>query len=121
MRSDPSIEGRRYAMQYINRYYLKPLKGTEFREWLLENEPLIAENAPAGWTYLGTWFTVMGFGKYDCETRYEIDDYGTLGAGFGNETYQRLMLEWMEFIDLTQAGETYLMKSSTDISIMAGA
>ena len=108
-------------MQYIIRYNLKPLKATEFREWLLKNESLIAENTPEGWTYLGTWFRVRGFGKYQCESRHEIDDYGALGADFGNETYQRLMLEWMEFIDLTQAGETYLMKSSTDISIMAGA
>jgi hypothetical protein len=108
-------------MQYISRYQLKPLKGTEFQEWLLENESLIAENSPEGWSYLGTWFTVRGFGKFDCETRYEIDDYGALGAGFGNETYQRLMREWMEFADMTQTGETYLMKSIADVRIMQGS
>ena len=107
-------------MQKINRYHVKPLRGTEYRQWLLENEPLVAENTPKGWTYLGTWFTVLGFGKYGCETRYEIDDYDALGAGFGNETYQKLILEWVEFIDLTKEGETYLMKSATDVSVMPG-
>jgi hypothetical protein len=38
-----------------------------------------------------------------------------------SETYQRLMREWMEFADMTQTGETYLMKSIADVRIMQGS
>ncbi len=104
-------------MQYVSRYHLKPLKLTEYRQWLLDNESLLVEHAPAGWTYLGTWFTVMGFGKYECESRWELDGYGTLGAGWGDETNQRLMREWMEFTDDTRDGENYLMKSTEEVNV----
>lgn len=104
-------------MQYVSRYHLKPLKATEYRQWLLENESLWAEHAPEGWTYLGTWFTVMGFGKYGCESRWELDGYGALGTGWGDETNQRLMREWMEFADDTRDGENYLMKSTAEVNV----
>ena len=104
-------------MQYIMRYYVPFKKNADFRRWLLDNEKAIAENQPEGWTYLGTWFTCRQFGKYDCETRYELDDYDTLGADWGNETNQQLMREWLEFIDLNRASETYLMKSAHDVIV----
>jgi len=104
-------------MQYIMRYYLKPLKSAEFQKWVLENESLLAENTPEGWTYLGTWFTVRGFGRYGCETRWELDDYAVLGAGWGNETSQQLTREWTEFVDLGRDGEHCLMKSAADVSV----
>lgn len=104
-------------MQYIMRYDLKPLKSPEFHTWLLENESLLAGNTPEGWTYLGTWFTVRGFGRYGCETRWELDDYAALGAGWGNEISQRLTREWMEFVDLSRDDEHYLMKSAADVSV----
>jgi hypothetical protein len=104
-------------MQYVTRYHLKPLKVAEYRQWLLDNESLLAEHAPEGWTYLGTWFTVMGFGKFECESRWEVDDYGALGSGWGDETYQRLMREWMEFYDQSRDDENYLMKSTTEVNV----
>ena len=104
-------------MQYIVRYQLKPMQAPAFHKWLAENEASIKENAPQGWAYLGTWFTVRGFGRFQCETRWELDDYGDLGTGWGNETYQRLMREWLEFSDQTQDGETYLMKSAAEVSV----
>ena len=105
-------------MQYVSRYYLQPNRSTEFRAWLLENEAAFAEGLPEGWTYLGTWGTVHQLGRYDFETRYELDDYAALGAGFGSETKQRLLLEWMEFVDQSRPGETNLVKSMSDIVIL---
>jgi hypothetical protein len=111
------FEKGRWIMQYVMRYQLKPMVQAEFHQWVTENESELATNAPEGWTYLGTWFTVRGFGQYDCETRWELDDYGALGAGWGNETYQQLMREWMEFADLARDSETYLMKSAADVYV----
>jgi hypothetical protein len=112
---------RRQAMQFIQRYNLKPFKMGEFLEWMKENEKALAENAAEGWTLLGTWFSVRGFGQHDCETRWEIEGYETLGSDFGNEQMRKLSLEWMEFTDQHRPGETYLVKSTSEVIVMEGA
>ena len=107
-------------MQYINRFNVLPHKSEAFRDWLKKNDKLLHEGMPEGWQYLGTWFTVRGFGRYDCEMRYELDDYATLGGDFGSDALQ---LAWLEILDsfAPNQGETYLMKSAEDILIMKGA
>lgn len=107
-------------MQYINRYEVAPNKAAEFRDWLQKNRQLIADHAPDGWSYVGTYFTVLGFGSYSTETRWEIGEYGDLGTGFGDDEFQRLFREWFEFIDTSRPGETYLMKTADDVAIMEG-
>lgn len=104
-------------MQLVMRYHVPFKKSPEFKGWLLENKKVLADNQLEGWTHLGTWFTVRFLGHFPYETRWEIDDYDALGAGWGNETLQNLMREWLEFVDLDRDHETYLMKSAADISI----
>jgi len=87
----------------------------------VEHAQEIADNAPPGWKYLSTWLTVRGFGRSQCETRWELDDYSALGAGFGTERFQKLGLEFRDFVDSAEGGETYLMKSASDIAIVKGA
>ncbi len=107
-------------MQYIVRYDVAPKKAGEFRQWIIDNDQAMRDHQPEGWAYLGTWFTVLGFGQYQVESRFEVDDYARLGSGFGDEALQRLQLEWFEFIDTRRPGETYLMKSATDVQVMEG-
>ena len=45
------------------------------------------------------------------ESRWEIDDYAALGAGFGNDEFQALMIEWEEFGDSSRPSPSVLMKS----------
>ena len=103
-------------MQKIDRYHLKPQKAEAYREWLIKNDQAFRDHAPEGWTYLGTWFTVQGFGSYPVESRWEIDDYASLGSGFG-DAFQELMREWSEYGDETRH-KSYLMKSATDVAIL---
>jgi len=118
-RSDQTKKTRQ-IMQNIARYNLKPDKESDFRQWLLDNRAAWVENTADGWRYLGTWFTVMRFGQYGCETRCEVDDYAALGAGFGNETSQRLLKEWLAFQDLARDSETYLVKNAEKVDILGG-
>ncbi len=108
-------------MQYIVRYDVAPKKAGEFRKWLMDNDQTMRDHQPDGWEYLGTWFTVLGFGQFQAESRFEVADYADLGSGFGDEELQRLQLEWFDFIDTTSGGETYLMKSATDVRVMDGS
>lgn len=106
-------------MQYIFRFNVIPHKSEAFRDWLKKNDKLLHEDMPEGWQYLGAWFTVRNFGRYNVEMRYEIDDYADLGAGFGSDALQQAWLEIIDYFAPNQ-GETYLMKSSEDVSIMKG-
>ena len=107
-------------MQYINRFKVLPHKSEALRDWLKKNDKLLRKEQPKGWHYLGAWFTVHGFGRYDFEMRFEIDDYAALGAGFGSEALQNAFLEIFDAFAPNE-GETAVMKSMEEIMIMKGA
>ena len=107
-------------MEYVLRYDVAPQRSTEFRDWLKANDNAFNDNAPDGWTYAGTWFTVRGFGEYTNETRWIIDDYAALGAGFGNEENVRLTGEWMSFVDQTRPFQATLYTGATEVDILPG-
>jgi hypothetical protein len=108
-------------MQYIARYDIAQGRAEEYRDWLAANEDAMREHQPDGWSYLGTWFTVLGFGSYQAESRWEVDEYAALGSGFGNATLQELTRDSFQFFDFGRPGEVYLMKSATDVAIMEGS
>lgn len=108
-------------MEYVLRYDIEPTKSVEFRTWLQNNEGVMHEHSPDGWTYLGTWFTVRSFGEYTTETRWQLDDYGALGAGFGDAENMRVMQEWMGLIDQTRPFQAALYKSTDEVDILPGS
>lgn len=86
-------------LEYVFRFSVDRGKQNEFVEWLKANEADLKEHTRPGWTYLGTWMTVGGFGDYSGETRYELEDYGSLGEGWGDDTAQRLLSEFLAHVD----------------------
>ena len=104
-------------MQYIVRYDVEATRWEEFRPWLADNDDPIRQSQRPGWEYLGTWFTVQGFGTYGAETRWELDDYAALGAQ-GSAASDEITRKWFEFIDQGRPAEAYLMKSATDVIIL---
>lgn len=108
-------------MEYVYRHSVRPGKAGEYRDWLQKNAQAIQDTASEGWTYLGTWFDLRGFGRHDAEARWQIDDYSALGAGFGNEEGLRLMGElFMEYIDHNHKPEAVLLKSVSEVVIAEG-
>lgn len=104
-------------MQYVQRFSLNPSKWGECRQWFSDNAVLLAKEAPEGWTYLGTWFTVRGLGRYDCEVRWELTDYSALPS-FGTDAFEAAVVAaLLEFINSSIPIETTLMKSSTDVRL----
>lgn len=104
-------------MQYVQRYHLKNGKTAEYKRWLSDNKETLKQAEAEGWRYLGTWFTVRGFGRYTCETRWEIEDYSTLGSGFGPEPFQELMKQWLNMVDINTM-EVSLLKSTEDVRVL---
>jgi hypothetical protein len=106
-------------MLYILRYNIKEGKNARFHRWILNNAEAIAAGDSGGWHYLGTYFTVRALGQFDAETHWELDDYGALGAGFGDEAMQRMLGEWIAFID--GQVQACLLKSAEDVEVLAGS
>lgn len=107
-------------MQYVMRFDVEPNRAGEFRTWLVEHDDTIRSSSREGWTYLGTWFTVQGFGAYQAEVRFEIDDYAALGAD-SSEDNEKVLQQWMDFVDDRRPVDTSLMKSASDVIILAGS
>ncbi|MEJ2272720.1 MAG: hypothetical protein P8X91_09670 [Candidatus Bathyarchaeota archaeon] len=51
-------------MLRIFNFNVKEHKVKELRKFVQENQKTLAEHAPKGRKYLGTYFYVMGFGSY---------------------------------------------------------
>ena len=108
-------------MQYVLRYEILPGKNGEFVSWMRDNEANLAEHTPDGWEYAGTYLTVRGFGSHEVESRWNLDGYAALGAGWGDETGLRLTQEWYAFTDQSRTWEASLLKSTTEVDVLPGA
>ena len=109
-------------LEYIYRFSVKPGKMTDFLAWLDDNEAGMDEHSPPGWRFAGAWFVVRGFGTYDCEFRFDLDGYASLGAGFGDaENVARLGEFFGEFVDHTHRPAAVLLKTRDNLSIVEGA
>lgn len=108
-------------LEYVYRFSIKPGKMADFLEWLDENEPGFNQHAAEGWEYIDSWFAVRGFGNYDCEFRYRLDGYGSLGTGFGDdENMARLTDFFAEFLDYTNRPEAVLLKTRDTLQVVEG-
>ena len=62
-------------MLWIINFNLKENKMKEYQKFIKENEKTLAEHAPKGWKYMGTYFYVLGFGPYHAAVIWECSDY----------------------------------------------
>jgi hypothetical protein len=86
-------------LEYVFRFTVDRGRQNEVIEWLRTNEENLKNHTRPGWTYLGTWLTVGGFGDYDGESRWALESYASLGEGWGDETAQRLLSEFFGMVD----------------------
>ena len=101
-------------LEWIYRFTVDRGKMNEFVQWVRDNEDNFREHTRPGWTYIGTWMTVGGFGKYSGESRWSLESYEALGSGWGDETSQRLLKEFLEITD-NVANEATLLRSVTTV------
>lgn len=108
-------------LEYVYRFSVRPGRMGEFLAFLDKHEPGFDEHGADDWHYQGSRFVVRGFGSYDCEMRWTIDDYSALGSGFGDEENVKMLAEFFgEFVDHTNRPEAVLMKTRDVLSIAEG-
>jgi len=103
------------VLEYVYRFSIDKGRQNEFIDWLRANEDDLKSHTRPGWTYVGTWLTVGGFGDYDGESRWSLESYGSLGEGWGDETAQRLLSEFFELVDHVHH-EANLLRSVATVS-----
>jgi len=104
-------------LEYVFRFTVDKGKQNEFIEWLRTNEDDLKEHTRPGWTYIGTWMTVGGFGEYDGESRWALESYESLGEGWGDEVAQRLLSEFLMSTDNVQRQVSLLRSVNTVQSV----
>ena len=102
-------------LEYVYRFTINRGNQNEFIEWLSTNEENLKEHARPGWTYLGTWMTVGGFGEYDGESRWALEGYASLGEGWGDEVAQQLLADFLMATDNVH-NQASLLRSVTTVS-----
>lgn len=107
-------------LEWTFRFNVKVGMVGKLRDWVNANEAGLREHTPPGWAYLGTWFSVRGFGDYDGELRYSVESYAALGAGLGDDEYQRLQREMFDFIDYSTRPHACLYRPASSIHIPKG-
>ena len=97
------------------RYTVDRGRQNEFIDWLRSNEDDMQAHTQPGWSYIGTWMTVGGFGDYSGESRWELDSYAALGEGWGDETAQRILTELLMMTDNVHR-EAILLRNVSEVS-----
>lgn len=90
----------------------------DFQAWVIKNEGRIREFAPPGWKYRGTYAYVLGFGRYNTATLWELQRYGDFDTfrEHGDKMWQEVVGEWIEFFD-NNVGEAVLLREIGDTKI----
>lgn len=119
-------------MDFITEMGFDVVRGTasEFQQWLVDNEAGLAESAPKGWEYLGTYAAVLSTEKDAGQFRQlwrhhsygDQDDYAAAMQGEGS--FARLNDEMAaRFIDQERGAHfsQSLLKAVVDTSFWGGA
>jgi hypothetical protein len=114
-------------MEFISEFGFDVKKGKshEFQEWLRENEKTLAQEAPEGWEYIGTYAAVISTEKFagDFRQLWRHHSYGaqdTIAAAMlSGSTFAKLVDEMTErFTDQERGARESqtIMKSVIDVS-----
>jgi len=99
------------TMYYVFRYNLRSEAAAEYKQWLADHSNGRAEQA--GWTYVGTFCDVMGFDRYDYETRWELNGHGSVNIRPLDAETEKRIQDRLPFIE---EGQVSLMKALSGIA-----
>jgi hypothetical protein len=107
-------------MFWVNSFYLKSDMSSAYRQWLLSRE---AKSLTAfveqelGIKYEGTYWTVNGFGDFDCEEWWQIPDWATIDKARESKANEKrdLRIAEQHFMDETRAaGRPRVLRTTED-------
>ena len=95
---------------YVLRYNVRSEGAAEYKQWLADQTG--ARSEQAGWTYLGTFFDVMGCDHYDYETRWELNGRGSVNSRPLDAETERRIRDRLPFVE---EGQVALLEALSGI------
>jgi hypothetical protein len=105
---------------YVTPYFLKSDEAAAYRDWLNSRKAkrlVKAYEKETGIKYIGTFFSVLGFGEYDAEDWWEMKEYGDFDKTRESKVQDEIMAEVYPFIDMTRNVPARLYRSASDVRI----
>ena len=102
-------------------YFVRPGKVTEYKQWLNSDEArrLTGQiEKECGLKYLGTYWTILGLGDYDCEDWWVAPDWAALDKSRESKAGDEMLLKQYGFIDQTRSGKTRVFRTSEDVNVI---
>ena len=107
-------------MFWVSSYYLKADKASTYQQWLLspEAKALLADaERESGMKYVDTYWTVLGFGDFDCEDWWELPNWAALDTVRESKAIEKLMMRlWeLDYFDNSRQGQQRILRTTADI------
>jgi hypothetical protein len=107
-------------MFWVTSYYLKVEKTSAYQQWLLspEAQTLMADvERETGMKYVGTYWTVLGFGEFDCEDWWETPNWAAIDTLRESAAIGRLFERtWeLDFADNSRNAQQRMLRTTADI------
>jgi len=107
-------------MFWATSYYLKPDKASAYQQWLRspEAKTLMADaEREIGMKFMGTYWTVLGFGDFDCEDWWEVPNWAAIDAIRESKAVEKLFMRtWeLDFVDASRSSRQRMLRTTEDI------
>ena len=107
-------------MFWVTSYYLKQDKASAYQQWLRspEAKTLMADaERETGMKFMGTYWTVLGFGDFDCEDWWEVPNWAAIDAIRESKAVEKLFMRtWeLDFIDTSRSARQRMLRTTEDI------
>lgn len=108
-----------FFMLWIQSFNVKEGRLKEFQKWIKDNEKDWAGRLPPDWSYRGTYFYVLGFGRYGAASILECSKYSDFDT-WRNHADQVFISFQEKFSDFTvpNEGEAVLLREVGDTKIV---
>jgi hypothetical protein len=101
-------------------YFVRPGKVTEYQQWLNSEEAsrLAGQiEKESGMKYLGTYWTILGLGDYDCEDWWVAPNWAAADKSRESKADEEWSLKTYDFMDLTRSAKTRVFRTTKDVKI----
>lgn len=109
-------------MFWVTSYYLKEHKAGAYQQWLQSEEArqlYAAVEAETGIRFVEVYWSILGFGQYDCEEWWEVSDWAALDTIRSSAAMDKLLTRSLEldFIDDARGQQTRMMRTTADVKV----
>ncbi len=109
-------------MFWVTSYYLKEHKAAAYQEWLQSEEAqqlYAAVEEETRMRFVDVYWSILGFGEYDCEEWWEVPNWATLDTIRGSEALNKLFARSFEldFVDDSRGQQTRMLRTTADVMV----